>query len=135
MQGLVGWLVIIGVAKGAEPAAALGDGAKQLLEQRLDAAKKVFRQNLLRFKNAEALVTDLFGWSERWLDAEIALSKSKDDRVKACRNHLERTRDIERTAVSYAKSGMGRQADADAATYFRLEAEIRLSKEQLPPQR
>jgi hypothetical protein len=31
--------------------------------------------------------------------------------------------------AALAKTGQGRQADADAATYYRLDAEVRLAKE------
>jgi hypothetical protein len=102
---------------------------KELLEKRLEAARKVFEQNLARIKTAQGLPSELFGWSERWLEAELALTEKKDDRAKALQDHLDRTREVERVAVTYAKSGQGRQADADAATYYRLEVEIRLLKE------
>jgi len=107
--------------------------SKELLEKRLEAARKVFEQNLVRLKGAQALPSELFGWSERWLDAELALAEKPADRVKALRDHFDRTREVERAAVNYAKTGQGRQADADAATYYRLEAEIRLLKEGLEP--
>jgi hypothetical protein len=96
-------------------------------------ARKVFEQNLLRLRNREGLPAELFGWSERWLEAELALCDKEADRVKAFRAHLDRTREVERMAINYAQTGQGRQADADAATYYRLEAEIRLFKEGVEP--
>ena len=77
----------------------------------------------------------MFGWSERWLDAELALAAKPMDRAKALQDHLDRTREVERIMVEFAKMvGQGRQAYADAATYYRLEAEIRLYREGMTPQ-
>jgi uncharacterized protein (TIGR03067 family) len=106
---------------------------KELLQKRVDAARKVFEQNLVRLKEAQGLPSELFGWSERWLEAELALAETPDARAKALREHLDRTREVERTTVNYAKIGQGRQTDADAATYYRLEAETRLFKEGVEP--
>lgn len=121
-------------------AAALADQApaplkvpKELLEKRLDAARKVFEQNMVRLKASEGLPSELFGWSERWLEAELAVAEKQAHRVKALRDHLDRTREVEHVAVHFAKIGQGRQADADAASYYRLEAEIRLLKEGVEP--
>ena len=107
---------------------------KELLEKRLDTVRKVYQQNLARLKGGQSLPSELFGWSERWLEAELALAEKPADRAKVLQDHLDRTREVERAAVGYAKAGQGRQADADAATYYRLEAEIRLLKEGVEPQ-
>jgi len=125
----VGLVLIAGAAGLADPAPAPPKVPKELLTQRLDAAAKVFRLNMARLKAAQAAPSEVFGWSERWLDAELALAEKPADRVKALRDHVNRTREVERAATALAKTGQGRQADADAATYYRLEAEIRLLKE------
>jgi RNA polymerase sigma factor (sigma-70 family) len=122
------------VAGAAAPAApAPPKVPKELLEKRLDVARKVFKQNLTRLKALQALPSELFGWSERWLEAELALTDNQADRVKALRDHLDRTREVEQMTVGLARTGQGRQADAEAATYYRLEAEIRLRKEGVEP--
>jgi len=105
---------------------------KELLEKRAEAARKVYQANMNRFKAGQALPSELFGWSERWMEAELALVEKPADRAKVLQAHLARTRDVERIAIGYAKTGQGRQADADAATYYRLEAEIRLNQEGVP---
>jgi hypothetical protein len=123
-----------GPAALADPAPAPPTVPKDLLEKRLDAARKVYRQNMARLKGAQGPPAEVFGWSERWLDAELALSEKPEERVKALRDHLDRTRAVEQTAAALARTGQGRQADADAAAYYRLEAEIRFLKEGVPPQ-
>jgi hypothetical protein len=106
---------------------------RPLLEQRLEAARKVFEENTARLKAGQGLLTELFGWSERWLNAELALAGKPADREKALRAHLDRTREVERAAAGHARVGQGRQADADAATCYPLEAEILLIKEGFDP--
>ena len=106
---------------------------KELLEKRAEAAGKVWKEKFLRLRNREARPSDLFGWSERWLEAELALRHDAADRAKALKGHLARTKDVERVAVQSARTGQGMQSDADAATYYRLEAEIRLIKEGVDP--
>jgi hypothetical protein len=106
---------------------------KEVLQKRAEAARRVYKQNLDRIRSGEGLPAELFGWSERWLEAVLALCDKESERVKALRDHLDRTRDVERITGAAARAGQGKQADADAATYFRLEAEIRLYKEGVKP--
>ena len=107
---------------------------KQLLEKRLETARKVFEQIKTRIKANRGLPSELFGWSERWLEAELALAGTPAERVKAFKDHLHRSQEIERLAVHFARIGGGRQEDATAATYYRLQAEIRLISEGVDPQ-
>ena len=130
----IGLVLVAGIAALADPAPAARKVPRELLEKRLESARKVFEQNMVRLKAREGLPAELFGWSERWLAAELALADRPANRVKALRDHLDRTREVERAAVNFARTGQGRQADADAATYYRLEAEIRLLKEGVEPQ-
>jgi hypothetical protein len=128
------WEVEAVAATSADPAAPPPKVAKALLEKRLEAARSVYKENLARVQNGVGLPPDLFGWSARWLEAEMALADNQAARIKALRDHLDRTRQVERMAVEAANSGQGRKADADAAIYYRLEAEIRLQKEGVEPQ-
>jgi hypothetical protein len=93
----------------------------------------VYEQNRVRIQNAKGSPAELFEWSERWLEAELAVCEKEADRVKAFRDHLDRTRYVERLSTGLALTGQGRQADADAATYYRIEAEIRLYREGIEP--
>jgi RNA polymerase sigma factor (sigma-70 family) len=122
----------------AAPAAAPRQVPKELLEKQLDVARKVFQTTLNRIRSGQGLPIELYGWSERWLESELALSSKKADRLAALKAHVERTRDVERMAVKYAATGLGRQEDADAATYYRARAEIRYIQatgEMPPPQK
>ncbi len=108
----------------AKPAANV---PRELLEQRLEAARNVFRQNLQRLQGREAVCDDAFlAWSKHWLDAELALTDKPAERIAALKAHVERMKELEKIATVYAKTGQGRESDAQAATYSRLDAEIRL---------
>jgi hypothetical protein len=56
------------------------------------------------------------------------LRPDKGDRLAAIQSHLDRMREVERFAVTLAKTGQGTQDEATAAEYFRLEAELWLTK-------
>ena len=84
-------------------------------------------------QTGQALPSELFPWSERWLEADLALNDSRAERVRALRDHLGRTRKVDRLVITQARVGQRTQADAEAATYYRVEAEIRLLKEGVQP--
>lgn len=109
----------------AAPAPAAPKVPKEMLEKRLTEAKTVWAENWQRVGTRNGQPGDLFGWSERLLDAELALADKKEDRIKALQAHIDRTREVERIAIANANRGIGRQADAHAATYERLNGEIR----------
>jgi hypothetical protein len=102
---------------------------RELLAQRREAARKVFEEHLTRLKAAE-MATDerLMWWSERWLNAELALSEKPADRTAALAAHVQRLKELERIFDAHAKAGQARESDAQAATYFRADAEIRLQE-------
>jgi len=107
---------------------------KELLEKRLEMARSAYTQYRARIQAAiNSSFSELFGWSERWLEAELALANTQADRVKALMDYLDRTRDAERMTANFAKAGQGIKADADAAAYYRVDAEIRLLKEGVEP--
>jgi hypothetical protein len=100
---------------------------KELLEKRRDAARTAFNQKMQLIRmTVEPLRVELCEWSKHWLEAEMALSEKKEDRLKALTDHLNRVAAIEHATADFARKGVGTQADAEAATYYRVDAEIRL---------
>jgi RNA polymerase sigma factor (sigma-70 family) len=97
---------------------------KELLEKRLEVAQNVYNRTFFRLRGAQGQPAELFGWSERWFEAEMALSDKKADCIAAFKAHVERTREVERLTTMLARAGQAREADADAATYYRVTAEI-----------
>ncbi len=120
----------------AAPAPAPPKAPRELLEKRRDAARKVFNEKLQRIRmGLETPGAEPCEWSKRWLEAEMALNDKKADRIAALTDHLKRVSEVERVAAGLARTGQLRLADADAATYYRVDAEIRLFEAtgKLPP--
>jgi hypothetical protein len=109
----------------AAPAAAPRPVPKELMEKQLDAVQKVYKGRLERIHGGQESAIVLYGWSERWLEAELALRSKTLDRRDALKEHVNRTRVLESMMKKCAEAGLVRPEDADAATYERLRAEIR----------
>lgn len=97
---------------------------KTLLQERLQAARKVYDQTRMRVRGGDGRPTDLFGWSERILKAELPLCETEEARVAAYKANVERTREVERILKGLERTGNVLLSDANAATYYRVEAEI-----------
>jgi hypothetical protein len=131
----LGLFALAGAPLVSAPAPAAPAVPKELLQERLEAARQTYKQTWQRLKGGDAHPTDLPAWSRRWLDAELALCEKKADRIAAHQAHLDRMKEVEQFMHRIVKAGMAVQADATAATYFRTEAEIGLIQAggKLPP--
>lgn len=110
----------------AAPVPEVRKAPKELLEKRRDAARKAYAGKFGIYQQGFGSPSDVLGWSERLLEAELVLSQKKTDRIAAMKAHLDRTREVERMAIAYVKAGGARQSDAESATYERIDAEIRI---------
>lgn len=100
---------------------------KELLEKRLAEAKVLWDMHYQMFTRGgprAMIFRELFASSERLLEAELALLDNKEDRGKARHAHVDRTREVERIAITVAKMGAFWASDVHLATYERLNAEI-----------
>jgi hypothetical protein len=94
----------------------------QLQKDRLAAAEKVFTGTVARVKTGQATADAAYAWSVRWLDA--ALDADPKTAKKAFADHLARMKELEAERAKARDAGTATTTDADAATYFRLEAEV-----------
>lgn len=108
---------------------------KELLEKRRDAAERVFLVKLQVYRAGIGSPKELIGWSERVLEADLALVQNKADQIAALKRHLNRTREVERIVIAYFKAEGARQSEVDAANYERIGAEIRIFEAtgEIPP--
>jgi hypothetical protein len=114
----------------AEEKASAGVDARSS-EPLLEAAKTVYNGLIERWKietprNMPELDWDLemlYRWSQRWLDAERALAKTKDKRVGAYVGHVERMRTWEAFIKRAAQGGAASKLEVAAVTFYRVEAE------------
>jgi hypothetical protein len=107
----------------AIPAAA---APTQLQKDRVAAAEKVFTGTVARVKTGQATADDAYAWSVRWLDA--ALDAEPGAKKKSFADHLARMKDLEADAVKRRDAGAAPATEADAASFFRIEAEIWASR-------
>jgi hypothetical protein len=70
-------------------------------------------------------------WSRRWLEAELAVSLKKSDRVAAYKAHLKRMQELEKVAKNAKEIDVLSSIDAyHNVKYHRLQAEIWLRQAQ-----
>jgi hypothetical protein len=122
----------------AEPPAKDGDSLdqkrKELLRKRLEFAQAAYRGNLQRMKvDPNFVLSNLLSWSERYFEAELELANVNDERREAMKEYFIRTREVENMVALMQKQGLGIKADVDAASYYRVDAELRLVKEGVDP--
>jgi len=100
-----------------------------LAKKRLDAARKTFEGYLRMFRNKGSPDPEkLYVWSRRLMEAEQALGDDKSTARAAVQAHLDRMKELERICADFARAQQGLQVDAEAARYYRIEAEIWLSQ-------
>jgi hypothetical protein len=112
------------------PAPAAKKVPKEMLEKRRDAAKGVWEIMIQEWKvSNKRKISDLLVWSEQWLDAALPLCDKKEQRIAALKAHVDRTRSLQQMLIQQVKAARSSRADAEAATYARINAEIRYFEE------
>ncbi|HUY31616.1 MAG TPA: hypothetical protein VMV69_02475 [Pirellulales bacterium] len=110
-------------AEGGKPDATAG--------QRLKLAREVYAEKMELVKNREGYdIEDLELWSQNLLGAELAVAGKPAERTAAHEAHVERAKELEKLARAYQRAGQGRNSDALAAEFYRLQAEARLAENQ-----
>ena len=113
-------------AKGASPEDAVQKYARTRLE--------VARRGLVQAERATGSAAsedyaDIWIWSRRVLEAELALSTTKRERIAALEGHLQRAAKLEKLAQrKYSRGGFTR-LDVLEAIYRRCDVEVQLAQE------
>jgi hypothetical protein len=98
----------------------------ELRKQKLDTARAGFAMQLQKWKNLQGVELEkLCSWSERWLEAALAIDP-KADPVPHLQANVDRLREVEGLVETYVKSGQLPRSELLAATYFRVDAQVRL---------
>jgi hypothetical protein len=93
-------------------------------DQCVKLAREIYAEMVERARNAAGYdMEDFEHWSRNLLNAELDTATNQDQRAAAHAAHVRRTREIEELAKNYARQGEGRQSDALAAEFYRLQAE------------
>jgi hypothetical protein len=99
----------------------------QRIPEIVKEAELAFRSTQAQYQFQQATVEDMYRWSRRWMEAELAHETNK----KAVFDHLARMRDLNKKVEVLFKIGAnGGQADYVHATrYYLLEAEAEVLKQ------
>lgn len=135
----LGWIVIL--ASGlilfvghsartliAQPADAHADASKFQL-QRLETAKEGANLAEQMYEKGVCEVGVLLTWQQRVNTTELALAKTRDERIAVLKRDVERALKAEALALTRVKAGMATPLDELAAKYDRLEAQAALAGE------
>lgn len=110
-------------AAAALPApAAAAPTAAELAKDRLAAAEKTFRSAAVSHKAGRAPLETVHAWSVRWLEA--ALDAAPKTAKQALADHAKRMAELDSEVQKMTAAGTASSLDADAAGYFRIEAEL-----------
>lgn len=94
----------------------------ELAKDRAAAAAKAFRATSAAHRSGRAPVEAVYAWSVRWLDA--AIDAAPKAARQALAEHRKRMAELEAEVQKMAAAGAAGPLDADAAAYYRIEAEL-----------
>jgi hypothetical protein len=125
-------VLLIAVLAGPVPAAGEEKKAEtrtDLIKRQLELSKKQY-QYLLDLESKRVILPgggEFYTWSRRWLEAELALSSKRADRISAYQAHLDRmTRGADE--VKKRAKAVGDEKSTWEIEYLRIEAELWLDK-------
>jgi hypothetical protein len=97
--------------------------AADLAKARSDLAATAYASALARFESGSATVEDVARWSLRWLDSTSDGATGKAVGL-ALAAHAARMHDLADKTAAASKTGRSYAADADVASYYRIEADL-----------
>jgi hypothetical protein len=115
-------LLVACASLAAVPSAAAAPTVAQLVKDRAEAAERTFQLALAAWKSNRGAIEAVYTWSVRWLDA--ALDRDPRAKKQAFADHVTRMQDVETEAVKLTTAGTVTAAEAEAAVYYRVEAEL-----------
>jgi hypothetical protein len=101
-----------------------------LAELRRDAAQRQFDLTWQYYQQNRVETFDVYLWSRLLLDAQRAVARTPEDRVAACRQHLDHMARLETLIRKIRRLGFGKSNDVGASEYYRIEAECWLAEAQ-----
>ena len=121
------------VPVGLTTSPARGQDPQGLLRRRIDAAHRAYKESMDLYREGRTRDVDrIYRWSERWLHAEQELNDKKADRITAAEGHLRRMKQLEDLVKNVYKAGAAAPIELPAVEYYRLDAEVALSKAKGP---
>jgi RNA polymerase sigma factor (sigma-70 family) len=110
------------------PAAKAADRQRELTQALAEAAKEQYEARWKEYLAGRTASDFLLPWSAHWLNAQLALSETKADRLAAYQAHFERMKAVEEVAKAKFDAGSIAVTQYTQTRYHRLEAELWLEK-------
>jgi hypothetical protein len=100
----------------------------ELARAKAEAARRTCQALAQEYLEGKATVDQVHQWSQRWLGAQRELSSKKADQLVAFQDHVTRMEQLEQAAKTRHDSRRGPFSDMSAAEYYRIDAQLALSK-------
>lgn len=131
-HGMVAGLILAAFVAGTTFAPSAPPEAKmppwELAKARAEAARKAYESIEQEYLEGKATQEQVRDWSNRWMRAQQDISNKKPDQLAAIEAHVTRMRQLEKAALGRFQSRRGNASEVSAAEYFRVDAELSLSK-------
>ena len=104
-------------------------GLAALAEARLQAAIKQYEETWAYYQQARIDSYQVYVWSKLILDCRREMTDKPAERLTAIEDHLSRMKKLEALIKRVRRLGFGLSYDVGASEYYRLEAEVWLTRE------
>jgi uncharacterized protein (TIGR03067 family) len=116
--GFVTLAALTGGLNCAEPVKPADTDEAPARQELQSLAERTYDETLAFYETSEATPTEVYQASRRWLDQELALAQSTDDKIAAQQAHLDRTQEL-------ANIALWRSSEVE---FYVAEAELMLDK-------
>jgi hypothetical protein len=123
---------LVSFSRAPEACAQTAGGGASMAQQRADAALKTFTLLVLQYSAGTATAEEVGAWGERWYRARRDTGLSGQALAGAAQEWVDKMRSFERVVAARVNTGTAPASDAQKAAYFRLDAEIELSRVRHP---
>src|SRR5262245_46686572 len=114
---------------GWQNAPARAQDPRTLLRRRVEAVQRAYKESMDLYREGRTRDVDrIYRWSKRWMEAEQESNDKKADHIAAAEAHWRRMKHLEDLVRNVYKAGAAAPIDLPAVEYYRLDAEVALSK-------
>ena len=103
---------------GGRPTGRASSHASAACEAQRDAAKRAYERSVLDLSAEVTVMSDVYDWSRRWLEQDLALANDDDARAAAIQAHLARMEQLARREFRHVEK----------VEYYLTEAEAMLAE-------
>jgi outer membrane protein TolC len=109
------------------------NAADDFLRQRLEAAQDGVKMARNMYEQGMTDFQVVMTWQRRITASELAMAKTKDQRLAALQKDVEQAKELEELVQRRVSAGVAPGLDSIAAKYARLDAQAALAAEQQRP--